>query len=75
MEVFDDLISAIQEAVVRAHETSEAQHVRMMDRFFDDETGEPEILTLNLPYVDPSETDVQYKEVKVPTLCLSLIHI
>ena len=70
MEVFDDLISAIQEAVVRAHETSEAQHVRMMDRFFDDETGEPEILTLNLPYVDPSETDVQYKEVKVPTLCL-----
>ena len=28
MEVFDDLISAIQEAVVRAHETSEQQHVR-----------------------------------------------
>ena len=42
----------------------------MMNRFFDDETGEPEILTLNLPYIDPSETDVQYKEVKVPTLCL-----
>ena len=54
MEVFDDMIPAIQEAVVRAHETSESEHVRMMDRFFDDETGEPVILTLNLPYVDPS---------------------
>ena len=70
MEVFDDLISAIQEAVVRAHETSEQQHVRMMGRFFDDETGEPEMLTLNLPFLDPKETDIQYKEVKVPTLCL-----
>ena len=70
MEVFDDLITAIQEAVVRAHETSEAQHVRMMNRFFDQETGEPEILTLNLPYIDPSKTEIQYQEVKVPTICL-----
>ena len=70
MEVFDDLISAIQEAVVRAHETSEAQHVRMMNRFFDKETGEPEMLTLNLPYIDPVESEVSYQEVKIPTICL-----
>ena len=70
MEVFDDLISAIQEAVIRAHESSEEQHVRMMDRFFDSETGEPEIMSINLPYIDPSQEDVQYKEVKVPKICL-----
>lgn len=70
MEVFDDLISAIQEAVIRAHETSEQQHVNMMSRFFDEETGEPEMLTLNLPFITPQESEIQYKEVKVPTLCL-----
>ena len=70
MEVFDDLISAIQEAVVRAHETSEDQHVRMMDRFFDNETGEPEMLTINLPYMDPAQGEIQYREVKVPKVCL-----
>ena len=70
MEVFDGLISAIQEAVIRAHETSEQQHVRMMSRFFDEKTGEPNMLTLNLPFLDPKESDVRYKEVKVPTLCL-----
>ena len=70
MEVFDDLISAIQEAVIRAHESSEEQHIRMMGRFFDSETGEPEIMSINLPYIDPSQEDVQYKEVKVPKICL-----
>ena len=70
MEVFDDLISAIQEAVIRAHESSEEQHIRMMDRFFDSETGEPEIMSINLPYIDPSQEDIQYKEVKVPKICL-----
>ena len=70
MEVFDDLISAIQEAVVRAHESSEEQHVRMMNRFFNEETGEPETLELKLPFIDPGNEDIQYKEVKVPTLCL-----
>tara|TARA_Y100001951_G_C11204617_1_gene219197 strand:- start:271 stop:705 length:435 start_codon:yes stop_codon:yes gene_type:complete len=70
MEVFDDLISAIQEAVIRAHESSEQQHVRMMSRFFNEETGEPETVKVNLPYLDPHETEVQYKEVHVPTLCL-----
>ena len=70
MEVFDDLISAIQEAVIRAHETSEQQHVRMMKRFFNEETGEPEMLTLKIPFLHPNESDIQYKEVKVPTLCL-----
>ena len=70
MEVFDDLISAIQEAVIRAHETSEQQHVRMMSRFFNEETGEPEMLTLKLPFLDPHEPEIQYKEVKIPTLCL-----
>ena len=70
MEVFDDLISAIQEAVIRAHESSEQQHVRMMSRFFNEETGEPEIVKVNLPHLDPNETEIQYKEVEIPTLCL-----
>jgi hypothetical protein len=70
MEVFDDLISAIQEAVISAHETSEEQHVRMMDRFFDDETGEPVMLTINLPHIDPAQGEIQYQEVKVPKVCL-----
>ena len=70
MEVFDDLISAIQEAVIRAHETSEQQHVRMMSRFFNSDTGEPETLTLNLPFLNPGDSEIQYKEVLVPTLCL-----
>ena len=63
MEVFDDLISAIQEAVIRAHETSEQQHVRMMSRFFDSDTGEPKTLALSLPFLDPGNSEIQYKEV------------
>jgi len=59
MEVFDDLISAIQEAVIRAHETSEQQHVRMMSRFFDSDTGEPKTLALNLPFLDPGNSEIQ----------------
>ena len=70
MEVFDDLISAIQEAVVRAHETSESQHVRMMSRFFDEDTGEPTMLDISLPHIDPEQGEIQYKEVKVPKVCL-----
>ena len=64
------MVSAIQEAVIRAHETSEQQHVRMMSRFFNSDTGEPETLTLNLPFLNPGDSDIQYKEVLVPTLCL-----
>ena len=70
MEVFDDLISAIQEAVVKAHETSEAQHVRMMNRYFDLNTKEPNTIDIKMPYLDPSKDDIQYKEVKVPEICL-----
>ena len=70
MVVLDALVSAIQEAVIRAHETSEQQHVRMMSRFFNSDTGEPETLTLNLPFLNPGDSEIQYKEVLVPTLCL-----
>ena len=70
MEVFDDLVSAIQEAVIREHETYEQQHVRKMSWFFNSDTGEPETLTLNLPFLNPGDSEIQYKEVLVPTLCL-----
>ena len=42
----------------------------MMDRFFDDETGEPVMLTIKLPHIDPAQGEIQYKEVKVPKVCL-----
>lgn len=70
MEVFDDLISAIQEAVVRAHQSSEQQHLRLIDRFVDPDSGQPQVVTLNLPYLDPHQDQVQYKAVQVPKICL-----
>ena len=70
MEVFDDLISAIQEAVVQAHQTSENQHLRLMDRFFEQDSGQPQTLKLILPYIDPAKNEVKYREVEIPKICL-----
>lgn len=67
---FDELMDALQSAVVKAHSLTQNQHILAMKDYFDEE-GRPYMVKLRLPQKEAAENDeVQYREVEVPAFSL-----
>ena len=65
---FNELLEGIQEAIIKAQEHMEHQHLRQVEEYFDDD-GEPIKVKMRLPHV--SETgEITYQEVEVPKIAL-----
>lgn len=68
IESLDNLLRALHNAVIKAQELTEQQHLRQLDRYFD-EKGVPRHRTIVVP--DPSpETESETRDVEVPLLAL-----
>ncbi len=67
-ESLDNLLRALHNAVIKAQELTEQQHIRQLARYFSDD-GTPETRTIRIPDLRP-ETDDETREIEVPLLAL-----
>ncbi len=65
----DTLLRAIHNAVIRAQEITEEQHILQLDKYFD-EGGKPIVQELELPSVHPDAAAGATEIVSVPLLAL-----
>lgn len=65
----DTLLRAIHNAVIRAQEITEEQHILQLDKYFDEE-GKPIVQELELPSMNPDAAPGTSAIVKVPLLSL-----
>lgn len=72
---FDELIDALQGAVIKAHNLTQNQHILAMKDYFDDD-GNPYMVKIQLPQKTEqstsaeAETILSYKAVEVPAFSL-----
>lgn len=66
---FDNLLAAMQESILKAHELIEFQHMAVMSKYFDAE-GNPEMLKVRIPYHDAAEDETALREVSIPKFAL-----
>ncbi len=66
---FDQLLQAIHNAVLRAQELTEEQHIHQLGKYFDDE-GKPIIQELQVPTLDPDDDPDNMVTIKVPLMSL-----
>lgn len=74
-ESLDDLINAIQFAVIEAQKVAEDHHIDLVSRFFeeDDETGQMRAVTQEVwvPSMAPNAQDGEHVKVDVPVITLA----
>lgn len=85
-ESFDNLLAAMQDSVLKAHELIETQHLAVMKKYFDD-SGKPKMISLQIPNtkentatdsknmnIDAASTTNNktnhYEEIQIPTYAL-----
>ncbi|WP_306350791.1 DUF2589 domain-containing protein [Flavobacterium sp. '19STA2R22 D10 B1'] len=66
---FDHLLQAIHNAVLRAQELTEEQHIQQIAKYFD-EDGKPIIQELQVPTLDPDDDPENMTILRVPLLSL-----
>ena len=65
---FDDLVVAIQQAFIEVNDMSEAQHIRKLRTYFE-EDGTPRVIEMQYPYFD-EDGKPAYRMVSIPQICL-----
>ncbi len=65
---FDDLVIAIQQAFIEVNDMSEAQHIRKLRTYFE-EDGTPRVIEMQYPYFD-EDGKPAYRMVSIPQICL-----
>ena len=65
---FDDLVVAIQQAFIEVNDMSEAQHIRKLRTYFE-EDGTPKVIEMQYPYFD-EDGKPAYRMVSIPQICL-----
>lgn len=66
---FDHLLQAMHNAVLKAQEITEEQHIQQLARYFDDE-GKPIVQELQVPTLDPDDDPDNMVTLKVPLMSL-----
>ncbi|PIB35281.1 hypothetical protein BFP72_07650 [Reichenbachiella sp. 5M10] len=66
---FDHLLQAIHNAVLRAQELTEEQHIHQIGKYFDEE-GKPIIQELQVPSLDPDDDPDNMVTLRVPLMSL-----
>lgn len=66
---FDQLLQAIHNAVLRAQELTEEQHIHQLDKYFDEE-GKPLIQEIQVPTLDPDDDPEALVTLQVPLMSL-----
>lgn len=69
---FDELIDALQGAVIQAYTLSKNQHIHAMKDYFD-EDGVPHMVKIKLPYKSEEggkEGEIKYRTVEIPAFSL-----
>lgn len=66
---FDHLLQAIHDAVLKAQEFTEEQHIKQLDRYFDD-NGKPIVKELQVPTLDPDDDPENMVTLAVPLMSL-----
>jgi hypothetical protein len=66
--IFEDLITAIQGAIVKAGVVLQTQHRANFESFFDKDTKKPILTTIKIPIYN--KDSVEYQDVHLPTICL-----
>ncbi|NER13713.1 DUF2589 domain-containing protein [Leptobacterium flavescens] len=66
---FDHLLQAIHNAVLRAQELTEEQHIHQLDKYFD-EDGKPITQEISVPTLDPEDDPDNMVVLKVPLMSL-----
>lgn len=66
---FDHLLQAIHNAVLKAQEITEEQHIMQIAKYFD-EDGKPIIQELHVPTLDPDDDPDKMSTLRVPLLSL-----
>lgn len=65
---FKNLVESIQEAFIQVNDMSEAQHLKKMSEYFEDD-GTPKTFEMQYPYFDEKGVPA-YKMVSIPQICL-----
>lgn len=66
---FDKLLRSIHNAVLKAQELTEEQHIRQLDKYFDDR-GKPIVQELEVPSLHPDKKPGETEVLQVPLLSL-----
>lgn len=66
---FDQLLQAIHNAVLRAQELTEEQHIHQLDKYFDQD-GKPLMQELQVPTLDPDDDPDTMVTIQVPLMSL-----
>ena len=66
---FDKLLRSIHNAVLRAQELTEEQHIRQLDKYFN-EHGKPIVQELEVPSLHPDKKPGETELLQVPLLAL-----
>ncbi|TRX54847.1 DUF2589 domain-containing protein [Fulvivirga sp. M361] len=66
---FDHLLQAIHNAVLRAQELTEEQHIHQISKYFDDD-GLPIIQEMQVPSLDPDDDPDNMVTLRVPLMSL-----
>lgn len=65
---FNDLVESIQDAFIRVNDMSEAQHLKKLSEYFE-EDGTPRTFEMQYPYFDENGVPA-YRFVSIPQICL-----
>ena len=66
----DELLAGLNEAVISAQRIAEKQHIDMVDLYFDDETGQPLTMDMEIPSAHP---DKKSEHLSVPLFTMAPI--
>lgn len=66
---FDYLLQAIHNSVLKAQELTEEQHIKQLEKYFDDE-GKPIMQKIQIPSLDPDHEEGQMVAIQVPLMSL-----
>lgn len=66
---FDHLLQAMHNAVLKAQEVTEEQHIQQLAKYFDEE-GKPIIQEIQVPTLDPDDDPENMVTLKVPLMSL-----
>lgn len=74
-QAFDDLITSLQDAVIKSQELTQNQHLALMNKYFD-ENGNPLMLKIKVPNMNVnqdkpvSSENNNYRIIEIPAFCL-----
>ena len=66
---FDHLLQAMHNAVLKAQEVTEEQHIQQLAKYFDDE-GKPIVQEIQVPTLDPDDDPDAMANLRVPLMSL-----